>query len=342
MTKSELLKRLQKAISPEEWESVLTDQTLPVSDFNRGVLLELKAAEVMDERELCRDKVTGLWDVLREYLREHLPGRPAGWKWIIISSIYLTFVAERPMHPVDLLDIKVTAQEGKAVYECPSKSKIKHTTCDYCVCRRMSNYEITKRRMRKEFLKYDQEKMIQKFHLRHDSDYLYISFLGRSYRIDRAQGNIMWSENDFPDANEAEYNDAMTIYDVLCNSAPDCHLSGVFVNMKSLSSIQGGSAPLGNGMFQETEQWLDHKNAALARACEKLNGTEVGKGDVAYQIPMFDFLPVMIRFWNSDEEFQASLEFFMDKNILAYMHYETVWCAVSHLVTRLKEKMSNQ
>ena len=39
---------------------------------------------------------------------------------------------------------------------------------------RISNYEITKRRVQKDFLKYDQEKMMQKFSLKADENYLYI------------------------------------------------------------------------------------------------------------------------------------------------------------------------
>ena len=50
---------------------------------------------------------------------------------------------------------------------------------------RTSNYEIMKRQMQKEFLKYDQEKMIQKFHLESDTDSIFIRFVSKDYRIDR-------------------------------------------------------------------------------------------------------------------------------------------------------------
>ena len=39
---------------------------------------------------------------------------------------------------------------------------------------RVSNYEITKRRVQGEFIKYDQQNMIDKFSLEHDDDFLYI------------------------------------------------------------------------------------------------------------------------------------------------------------------------
>ena len=50
---------------------------------------------------------------------------------------------------------------------------------------RKSNYEITRDRVESEFLKYDQESMIQKFHLVNDRDYLYIRFAAQDYRVDR-------------------------------------------------------------------------------------------------------------------------------------------------------------
>ena len=209
----------------------------------------------------------------------------------------------------------------------------------HCACKRMSNYEIMKQQMQSEFLKYDQEKMIQKFHLQHDSDYIFMEFLGKRYQIQRKNGKIRWSEDAFVTSEEAGYNEAMTIYDVLCYSKEDCYPSGEFVNMKSLSTIQGGSVAVGNSLFNETEKQFDHRDAALANACERLKGIKAGKGDVAYQIPVFDFLPVIFQFWNSDEDFAASLQLLVDKNILDYMHYETVWFAMSHLLSRIKEEM---
>lgn len=46
-----------------------------------------------------------------------------------------------------------------------------------------------------------------------------------------------------------------------------------------------------------------------------------------------------MRFWEADEEFPASLQILVDKNILDYMHYETLMFALTHLFRRLKEEM---
>ena len=42
---------------------------------------------------------------------------------------------------------------------------------------RKSNYDLTRDRVEGEFLKYDQYKMIEKFHLDHDADYIFLRFL---------------------------------------------------------------------------------------------------------------------------------------------------------------------
>lgn len=204
---------------------------------------------------------------------------------------------------------------------------------------RVSNYEITKRRVQGDFLKYDQEKMIKKFSLKHDEEYLYIRFIGHPYRINRENGYLEWSEDGFAACTEGDFNEALTIYDILCDSKDGCRASGDYINLQSLSMLQSSSKKLGDGLFGGKEKIFDHKEELLSRVCERLGGTNAGKGDVAYEIPLFDFLPCRIQFWNSDEEFDAQLQIFMDKNILDFIRYETVWYAVGHLIKRLTEEM---
>lgn len=204
---------------------------------------------------------------------------------------------------------------------------------------RMSNYEITKLQTEKLFLQYDQEKILRKFPLKYDEKYIYIDFIRHLYRIERSTGKICWSSDGFVHMTEADYHETMTIYDVLCYSREDCSSSEEFVNMQSLSSIRGSTGSVGGGVFDADAKFFDHKDEVFSAACEKLGGIRTGKGDVAYEIPLFDFLNFRIQFWDSDEEFDACLQFFMDKNILQYMHYETIWYAVGHLLKRIREEM---
>ena len=81
---------------------------------------------------------------------------------------------------------------------------------------------------------------------------------------------------------------------------------------------------------------------ALAEACRALGGVPEGKGDVAYRIQVFPFLPVIIQFWNSDEEFEPELQFLWDTNVLQYLHFETLWYVMGHMVKRLREMVENR
>ena len=95
-------------------------------------------------------------------------------------------------------------------------------------------------------------------------------------------------------------------------------------------------------MFDGKDQIFDHKEELLCKICEKLGGTKAGKGDVAYEIPIFDFVKCRIQFWNSDDEFEAQLQVFMDKNILQFIRYETVWYVVTTLMKRLTEGLEEK
>ena len=58
---------------------------------------------------------------------------------------------------------------------------------------------------------------------------------------------------------------------------------------------------------------------------------------MAYRLPLFDFLPVILQFWDSDEEFEPVLKIMWDENLLDYMHYETSYLALGHLWKRMEE-----
>lgn len=203
---------------------------------------------------------------------------------------------------------------------------------------RISNYEKMKNDMAGVFLQYDQEKMIQKFGLAHDESHLYISCLERKYRIDRRSGQVSWSEDGFQTEEKADYNEAMTIYDVLCCSKEDCRLAHKWVNIGNLSTVQGGTLKKESSFFQNAGKDFAGKTDAFIRACENLGGKKREKGDAAYELSLFPFLPLILRFWDSDEDFLASLQILVDENILDYMHYETLMFAISHLLNRLKDE----
>ena len=201
-----------------------------------------------------------------------------------------------------------------------------------------SNYELMRDRMRGEFVKYNQEKMIQKFGLSCDDDFLYLTFVSRDYRINRENGTVEWSEDGFCSSQEANYNESMTIYDVLCYSKADCRPADKFCPLPAVKGVTKTLAVQG-GMFQEVAQGFQKNLPALKAACRALGEPIQLVGDVTARLRAFPFLAVTFQFWEADEEFPPSLKFMYDENILDYMHFETVYFMTWHILERLREVM---
>ena len=82
----------------------------------------------------------------------------------------------------------------------------------------MDNYEKQVYTGRELFLKYDQDKLIEKYGLKHDEEYLYLIYIETEYRINRRNGAIEYATGEeWTDCRE--YTVVMTIYDFLCCSA---------------------------------------------------------------------------------------------------------------------------
>ena len=207
----------------------------------------------------------------------------------------------------------------------------------------LTNYEIMRNSMRSEFVKYDQKKMIEKFNLNHDENYIYIEFVKRNYRIGKNTGLVEWSDDGFQkQIEEADYNESMTIYDVLCYSKENCRLAGRFcpVNMlKGTIQSSSTSAKPGSGMFQSAADSFDGQVEKLQKALNILGVETDMKADAAAVLYPFSFLPITVQYWESDEEFPANLKFMVDENMQDFMHFETIWFMFGHILRRIKEVM---
>ncbi len=194
--------------------------------------------------------------------------------------------------------------------------------------------------MRPYFLTFNQQEMIRKFHLRHDENYLYLRFCARPYRIGRHTGIVEWSEDGFLTAVQGDYSESMTIYDILCYSKHTPCLAGQFAPSSSLPGIVYTGMKAGSSMgSRKTEEFFQSNMEKLDKACLALGGIPEGKGDVAYRISLFDFLPVRFAFWAADEDFPPEIRILWDTNVLSFMHFETLFFAAGHLLARLEELM---
>ena len=213
------------------------------------------------------------------------------------------------------------------------------------------NYQITLVRTRELFLKYDQQAIIDRFSLNADERYLYLTFVARPYRIERATGAMEYWKDERASAERvatesaagvwlpAGHEDGMTIYDILCDSKPDARVSGRFQNAWNQRNVS--SAPNGS-LFQSSADFFSGKCDSLSAACERLGGERVSTGDVGFDIPVFNEIKMRMLFWDADDEFPASMNLQWDEHILDFMRYETTFYAAGFILNRLREEAENE
>lgn len=200
-----------------------------------------------------------------------------------------------------------------------------------------SNYDKQVEFSRSLFLTYDQREMIERYDLEHDGTYLYLTFVGDRYRIGRADGRVERMEPDGTSVPCRDYNVVMTLYDALCYPQGRPELAHEWCPLYALQvTMSSPSADLFNKKY---EQRFTGRPEALRRACGRLGGKQpeepAAGADVCWQFAVFPFLPVQLRFWDADEEFPAQLRFLWDRNTLKFLHFETVYYVIGHLLGKL-------
>lgn len=199
-----------------------------------------------------------------------------------------------------------------------------------------TNYEIMQERMEKRFLEYDQAEIAEKLSLTFDDDYIYIELVKNKFRVNRKTGV---TENADPPCDKAGFNEAMTIYDVLCDSKSGAKLAGEFV---AHGTLAGHLKPPdeGKSFYKKFVKYFDGRAEMLRAACEALDGIQMKNiADVSYRLELFSFLPVWLRFWESDDEFDAKLQIMWDRNATDFIRYETTFFAQIYLLNRIKSIM---
>ena len=155
--------------------------------------------------------------------------------------------------------------------------------------------------------------------LESSDEYIYLPFFYRKERIDRATAGIeTYTESGWVNASYAEY---MTIFDVLSRYALPS-LTGEFRPAAALlpSVYRSG---IDGGFLDRDAAFFDEHFSEVAEVCSALGRSVPGSCDAEFEFDLFDFLPLRMRLWRSDEEFPAELGFLWDACTLDHMYFET-------------------
>lgn len=200
---------------------------------------------------------------------------------------------------------------------------------------RVSNYDLQMQAAGRSFLACSTEEIAARFGLQRDAQWLYVSFLSAPHRISLTEGRVEEKRNG--QWNPASFHTSMTIYDLLANPNGRPVLSGTWCAHDALNAVRSGTLR-GKlvGVPPEAARLFSGKQDRLAHACKFLGGTPVSGGDYACILPIFDFFPVLLRFWDADEEFPAQLQLLWDQNTPRYLHFETTFYTIQAIIERLK------
>ncbi len=200
------------------------------------------------------------------------------------------------------------------------------------------NYRLQMEQAQARFLSYDQNRLIEKFSLKADEDYLYLSFLGKPHRLSRKTGALEYGAGgQWRDGNT--FDRVLTLLDILCDSRDSRRPAGVWQSMESFGRHVHQSLLAERDPMAEA---FDKNPQALALAAQRLGAKPIAWADVGFSLEIMDGLSVGVRFWRSDEDFPAQIRWFWDKNALEYLRYETMYYAVSLVRQGLWEAFTAQ
>ena len=134
MKQTQLLDSLVQAVSAGERRKLMDNTGIVISAFNRRTLLEMLRLRIEDDGEVDPQAVAALRECLEGFLAQHLPEKPEAWKWIILSCIYLRFIAGRPLHPQEAVHYRAVRRRGVIRYLCPERTTEPGSVCLFCVC----------------------------------------------------------------------------------------------------------------------------------------------------------------------------------------------------------------
>ena len=181
-----------------------------------------------------------------------------------------------------------------------------------------NNYEISLQAAMKRFCSYDMTVLSQKPGVTDGGEYLQTRFFGLETIINKTTGAVT------VDGQAADFCEALSVFDWLCDGKPGAKASGEFCPVSSLPGV----LVRGSGLVMqapELAECIEHNPELFKDVIQKLGGKIIFSGDIGVQIDIFPGLPMQLKFYYSDEDFPAELTFMWDHNILQFVRYETVY-----------------
>lgn len=196
------------------------------------------------------------------------------------------------------------------------------------------NFEVQCEQWRTLFSNYNPERVSRILQLNYNEDYLFLTYFGNAFRLNLKSGviekKIEESWND-----QLYFNETMSIYHLLHYVKNVPVLSGTWVLNEHLDERRK-SGKVNDILLDSFSSKFSGKCNLLNEFCQRMNGTNINKGDVGFEFEAFPEVKLRLVFWDKDEDFPAQTQIFVDSRITDYVHVETTGCMVSDLLERLE------
>lgn len=192
----------------------------------------------------------------------------------------------------------------------------------------MNNYEISLQAAMKRFCSYDMNILSAKDGVKDGGQYLQTQFLGLDTTVSKTTGQVT------VDGQPADFGEALSVFDWLCDRKIDAVASNEFCPVSSLSGVYVRGSGL--SMHMPTLSKRIHEDPARFHAVMAAMGAhKLDLGDIGYRLQIFPDLPMCLKFYFGDDEFPPVLNLLWDKNSLQFVRYETLYyiagCLHKHL-----------
>ena len=202
-----------------------------------------------------------------------------------------------------------------------------------------SNYDLQVDIAKQIFMEYDHQRLIRKFGLEADEAWIYLTYLNTPCRISRENGGV----EEFMDDGWREcrsYDTVMTIYDILCYHKGDVApmLSGQWCTVGNF--IVTGITQA-DSFARKYAKVFDGHLAQVKTACERMGGEiqpRMAGADLTCRFWATPFFPVLLQFWEGDEDFPPKLMLLWDSNTPSFLHFETTFYLQGDLLERLMHR----
>lgn len=193
-----------------------------------------------------------------------------------------------------------------------------------------NNYQIAAVNARELFLEWNQCRMIERCGLKADEKHIFVRYLSKDYRIERSSGRVLRGQ----DGNEAEFNEVMAIYDLLCRDTP---LPEEKRDWKAVHALAyaGLTSPSDSKLSAKTAAFLQKNLRYVDKVLHRIGCESFPIGDHAAVFTVFDCMHAVFQMWEGDDEFPPVVRYMWDVTAPSRLKFETLWYVMNDFEKRL-------